>query len=174
MIPRFAFLLTHTPPAQQNFAGINPAVLAMAEEALDEKSKRGYKTLAVCVEKRDQSWKLMGLISILDPPRVDTAMTVQQCSELGVEVKMITGDQGLIAIEVARQLNLPNLAIFEKEVFNNNSRVVDQAGGFGILCERAGGFAGVSPEHKHRVVTALQDRGHFVGMTGDGVNDVSA
>ena len=79
---------------------------------------------------------------------------------------MITGDQRLIAVEVARQLQLPNLTIFEKDVFNDNNPVVNQAGGFDILCEKAGGFAGVSPEHKHRVVTALQDRGHFVGMTG--------
>ena len=92
----------------------------------------------------------------------------------GVEVKMITGDQRLIAVEVARQLQLPNTLIFEKDVFNPNSTVTDQAGGFGVLCERAGGFAGVSPEHKHRVVTALQNRGHFVGMTGDGVNDAPA
>ena len=87
---------------------------------------------------------------------------------------MITGDQRLIAVEVARQLQLPNTLIFEKDVFNPNSTVTDQAGGFGVLCERAGGFAGVSPEHKHRVVTALQNRGHFVGMTGDGVNGAPA
>mmetsp|Transcript_27096 Transcript_27096/g.45163 ORF Transcript_27096/g.45163 Transcript_27096/m.45163 type:complete len:939 (+) Transcript_27096:3-2819(+) len=162
------------PPVIMNYTGVDPEVFALAEEALDEKSERGYKTLAVAVEMEDESWKLLGFISILDPPRSDTGETVQRCNELGVEVKMITGDQRLIAVEVARQLNFQNLAIFEKDVFNNNSHVVDQAGGFGILCERAGGFAGVSPEHKHRVVTALQDRGHFVGMTGDGVNDAPA
>lgn len=140
---------------------------------MTEKSERGYKTLAVCLKLDEDMWKLVGLISILDPPRSDTALTVQRCNELGVEVKMITGDQRLIAIEVARQLKLQNLAIFEKDVFNSNSHVADQAGGFPRLCEQAGGFAGVSPEHKHRVVTALQGRGHFVGMTGDGVNDVS-
>ena len=145
----------------------------MAEKALTEKSERGYKTLGVCIMIDEESWKLLGFISVLDPPRSDTALTVHRCNELGVEVKMITGDQRLVAVEVARQLKFQNLAIFEKDVFNSNSKIVDSAGGFGVLCEIAGGFAGVSPEHKHRVITALQDRGHFVGMTGDGVNDVS-
>lgn len=77
---------------------------------------------------------------------------------------MITGDQRLIAVEVARQLGLPNSLFFDKEVFHPNSLVANQAGGFENLCEQAGGFAGVSPEHKHRVVTSLQNRGHFVGM----------
>lgn len=135
---------------------------------MNEKSERGFKTLAVCLKTDDATWKLLGFCAILDPPRSDTRATVEKCQELGVDVKMITGDQRLIAVEVARQLNLSNLAIFEKDVFNANSHVVDQAGGFGPLCEKAGGFAGVSPEHKHRVVTALQQRGRKVGMTGDG------
>ena len=107
---------------------------------------------------------MLGFISILDPPRSDTAQTVATCRELGVDVKMITGDQRLIAVEVARQLGLPNSLFFDKEVFHPNSLVANQAGGFENLCEQAGGFAGVSPEHKHRVVTSLQNRGHFVGM----------
>lgn len=162
------------PPVLMTYEGVDPETYQKAQAALNEKSERGYKTLGVAIQVDEHSWKLLGFISILDPPRSDTAETVERCRELGVEVKMITGDQRLIAIEVARQLKLPNTLIFEKDVFNSNSNVVDQAGGFGILCERAGGFAGVSPEHKHRVVTALQNRGHFVGMTGDGVNDAPA
>jgi len=149
-------------------------VFRTAQAALNEKSERGFKTLAICVQNGDVSWKLLGFLAILDPPRSDTALTIKRCKELGVDVKMITGDQRLIAVEVARQLQLPNTLMFDKEVFGANSRVADEAGGFDVLCERAGGFAGVSPEHKHRVVTSLQGRGHFVGMTGDGVNDAPA
>ena len=170
------------PPVLFNYSGVDKDLLARAQKALNEKSGRGYKTLAVCIGNNpeatsgttEDSWKLLGLIAILDPPRHDTAQTIKNCNQLGVEVKMITGDQRLIAMEVARQLELHNNMFFEKDVFSPNSHVVDQAGGFGALCERAGGFAGVSPEHKHRVVTALQARGHFVGMTGDGVNDAPA
>jgi len=162
------------PPVLFGYSGIDPDIHDRAQASLTERSERGFKTLAVCTAVDENEWKLLGLISILDPPRSDTAQTVKKCNELGVEVKMITGDQRLIAIEVARQLQLPNLLMFEKEVFNANSQIVDQAGGFGALCEKAGGFAGVSPEHKHRVVTSLQERGHFVGMTGDGVNDAPA
>lgn len=162
------------PPVLMNFSGIDGETYERAQKALNELSGRGYKTLAVSLQVDENEWKLLGLIAILDPPRSDTAHTVQKCIELGVDVKMITGDQRLIAIEVARQLKLPSLAIFDKEAFQPNSSTVAQAGGFGALCEKAGGFAGVSPEHKHRVVTALQQRGHFVGMTGDGVNDAPA
>ncbi len=58
---------------------------------MTEKSERGYKTLAVAIELGESEWKLLGFISILDPPRSDTAHTVAKCAELGVEVKMITG-----------------------------------------------------------------------------------
>ncbi|GMI29748.1 hypothetical protein TeGR_g14678 [Tetraparma gracilis] len=73
---------------------------------------------------------------------------------------------GLVAL-------MANLSIFDADVFNGASSAAGQAGGFDELCEHAGGFAGVSPENKHRVVCALQKR-HFVGMTGDGVNDAPA
>jgi magnesium-transporting ATPase (P-type) len=72
------------------------------------------------------TWKLLGFLSILDPPRHDTARTVAKCNELGVEVKMITGDQRLIAVEVARQLGLPNTLIFDKDVFLADSKVASK------------------------------------------------
>lgn len=154
------------PPVLMGYSGVSNEVYQKAAASLTELSERGFKTLAVSIEVDESEWKLLGFIAILDPPRSDTAHTVAKCNELGVEVKMITGDQRLIAVEVARQLQLPNKLFFEKEVFNAQSKIVDEAGGFEALCEKAGGFAGVSPEHKHRVVTALQSKGHFVGMTG--------
>ena len=159
------------PPVLMNYAGISRETYKKAQEALGAKSKRGFKTLAVSVQSGEDSWKLLGLLSILDPPRSDTAQTISSCNSLGVEVKMITGDQKLIAVEVAKQLGLPNGLFFDKEAFHPNSHAANKAGGFANLCEMAGGFASVSPENKHKVVTSLQSKDHVVGMTGDGVND---
>ena len=162
------------PPVLMTFGGVDSDTYAKAKQALDEKSARGFKTLAVCVQQDVDTWQLVGFLAILDPPRSDTAHTVSKCDELGVEVKMITGDQKLIAVEVAKQLGLKNNLFFDKEVFHPNSHAANRAGGFANLCEKAGGFASVSPEHKHRVVTSLQSKDHVVGMTGDGVNDAPA
>ena len=162
------------PPVLMAFSGVDKDTFRKAKKALDEKSSRGFKTLAVCIQRQEDTWELVGFLAILDPPRSDTAHTVSKCNELGVEVKMITGDQKLIAVEVAKQLGLPNGLFFDKDVFHPNSHAANKAGGFANLCETAGGFASVSPEHKHRVVTSLQSKGHVVGMTGDGVNDAPA
>jgi Ca2+-transporting ATPase len=111
---------------------------------------------------------LIGLVGIIDPPRPEIRDSIRVCRAAGVQVKMLTGDHRGTAAAIARDLGL------EGEVCDG--RVIDGAQGdaLGDLVERTVVFARVSPEHKLRIVEALQTRGHVVAMTGDGVNDAPA
>jgi len=145
---------------------------------MDECAARGLKTLAIAAslvrdDESQTTWTMLGYLALLDPPRSDTEATIVEAQKRGVEVKMISGDQRKIVIEVAKRLHMKT-NIFGPEVFFNSNDVVDRAGGLGNLAMSANGFAGVHPEHKYKVVEALQSCGHTVGMTGDGVNDAPA
>jgi H+-transporting ATPase len=119
------------------------------------------------------NWRFLGILPLYDPPREDAAQTISEAQAHGIKVKMITGDNVAIGREIARQLGLgtkiqPASDIFPKEGECELSGVmVDKI-------EQADGFAEVFPEHKYNIVKALQDRGHLVAMTGDGVNDAPA
>lgn len=120
------------------------------------------------------SWTVLGILPMFDPPREDSKVTIERANEKGVTVKMVTGDDTAIAIETARQLGMgttiiPAADVFPKDMDPNNvpSQIVE-------AIERADGFARVFPEHKYAIVKALQSRGHIVAMTGDGVNDAPA
>ncbi|HZE16621.1 MAG TPA: plasma-membrane proton-efflux P-type ATPase, partial [Mycobacterium sp.] len=129
----------------------------------------GYRSLGVARTDDDHTWRLMGVLALADPPRDDSAATITAAQELGVEVKMVTGDQVAIGREIARQVGLGEHIL--------DAATLDAAAGDGQLgtrVEAADGFAQVFPEHKYRIVRLLQARGHIVGMTGDGVNDAPA
>jgi H+-transporting ATPase len=121
-------------------------------------------------------WAYVGIIAIFDPPRDDSAQTIKKALDLGVMVKMITGDQLAIGKETARRLgmgtNMYDAHIFEEK----NSKTIQVTAGKELseLLEEIDGVAGVMPEHKYAFVKLLQERGHIVGMTGDGVNDAPA
>ncbi|MHC1588443.1 MAG: HAD-IC family P-type ATPase, partial [Methermicoccaceae archaeon] len=149
-----------------------PQVLAqMAGEdvsaQVDALAERGYRTIAVAVDTGD-GWRLAGLIPLHDPPRPDSAKVLDEARQLGVEVKMLTGDHIAIAKEVASLLHLGSRIVNASEVaekpYPEAARTIEQANG----------FAEVFPEHKYTIVDALQKHGHIVGMTGDGVNDAPA
>ncbi|RUP43095.1 hypothetical protein BC936DRAFT_137620 [Jimgerdemannia flammicorona] len=133
---------------------------------------RGLRALGVArtVPGDLERYQLVGMISLLDPPRPDSALTIRECKFLGVDVKMITGDQLIIAKEVAHRLGMGRVILDANHLVDPNKseeEVTDH-------CERADGFAQVIPEHKYRVVELLQKKGLLVGMTGDGVNDAPA
>jgi H+-transporting ATPase len=121
-----------------------------------------------------------GILTFLDPPRPDTKDTIARSRKYGVGVKMITGDHGLIAKEMARMLDLgddiqtpENLPTFPasgdpKDIPN------DLGVKYGPMIEHADGFAQVFPEHKYLIVEALRQAGWTTAMTGDGVNDAPA
>ncbi|XP_057548948.1 ATPase 10, plasma membrane-type-like isoform X2 [Amaranthus tricolor] len=118
-------------------------------------------------------WTFCGLLPLFDPPRHDSAETIQRALNLGVCVKMITGDQLAIAKETGRRLGMgtnmyPSSSLFGHDKDGNVALPVDE------LIEKADGFAGVFPEHKYEIVKILQEKNHVVGMTGDGVNDAPA
>ncbi|KEH39623.1 putative proton-exporting ATPase [Medicago truncatula] len=149
---------------------------------IDKFAERGLRSLAVgkqeVPEKSKESsggpWTFVGLLPLFDPPRHDSAETIRRALNLGVNVKMITGDQLAIGKETGRRLGMgsnmyPSSSLLgEHKDASIASLPVDE------LIEKADGFAGVFPEHKYEIVKRLQDRKHIVGMTGDGVNDAPA
>ncbi|XP_076931047.1 ATPase 8, plasma membrane-type-like [Bidens hawaiensis] len=154
--------------------------LKRAQEVIDGFASRGLRSLAVArqtvPEKTKESagtpWEFVGLLPLFDPPRHDSAKTIRRALELGVKVKMITGDQLAIGKETGRRLGMgtdmyPSSSILSEGGYNNSSAIDD-------LIEKADGFAGVFPEHKYEIVKRLQQRKHICGMTGDGVNDTPA
>ncbi|NCR09458.1 MAG: plasma-membrane proton-efflux P-type ATPase [Microcystis aeruginosa LG13-11] len=140
-------------------------------QIIEDYAKKGYRALGVAKTNPQGQWQFLGIISLFDPPRVDSQLTLQTALKLGVPVKMITGDQVLIAKETARQLGLGNNILDAKifrEVPPNQLGTLDEQ----IL--GADGFGQVFPEDKYHIVDVLQKTDHIVGMTGDGVNDAPA
>ncbi|KAF9197880.1 hypothetical protein BGZ49_001491 [Haplosporangium sp. Z 27] len=147
--------------------GHDPAV-----KAFNALARRGLRALGVArtVAGTDDQWQLVGLISLLDPPREDSAETIARCQNMGIEVKMVTGDQQVIAKEVAHRLGLGRV-ILDPSIINNPDLAEYEVSD---RFYKADGFAEVTPENKYRIVEVLQQRGLLVGMTGDGVNDAPA
>ncbi len=135
--------------------------------ATAEFARRGQRALAVA-RADDGAWRLSGVLAIADPPREDSRATLEQARALGVEVKMVTGDRVEIAREIAVEVGMGEQVL--------ESSAIERLEGEELAkrVEDADGFAQVVPEDKHRIVKALQARGHIVGMTGDGVNDAPA
>jgi H+-transporting ATPase len=111
------------------------------------------------------------MLPLADPPRDDSAATIAAARDLGVDVKMVTGDQVAIGKEIARQVGLGQ-QILDAAALGAEDQ--DNAPALAARVAAADGFAQVFPEHKYRIVRLLQARGHIVGMTGDGVNDAPA
>eukprot|EP00658_Telonema_sp_P-2_P083326 TRINITY_DN8996_c0_g1_i1.p1 TRINITY_DN8996_c0_g1~~TRINITY_DN8996_c0_g1_i1.p1 ORF type:complete len:1094 (-),score=361.29 TRINITY_DN8996_c0_g1_i1:311-3592(-) len=126
-----------------------------------------------------KGWRLAGFITFLDPPRPDSAHVIRMAREFGVEVKMITGDAGPIAVEMCKNIGLGhNILIGEEQLAELPVKTLmeDKTLGeqYGQICLDSNGFAQVLPEHKFLIVAALQQEEYIVGMCGDGVNDAPA
>uniref|UniRef100_A0A0D3FBM0 Plasma membrane ATPase n=1 Tax=Oryza barthii TaxID=65489 RepID=A0A0D3FBM0_9ORYZ len=148
---------------------------------IDQYADRGLRSLGVSYqnvpekskESEGEPWQFVGLLPLFDPPRHDSADTIRRALHLGVNVKMITGDQLAIGKETARRLGMgtnmyPSTTLLGDKSSEMSGLPIDE------LIEKADGFAGVFPEHKYEIVKRLQDRKHICGMTGDGVNDAPA
>ena len=147
---------------------------AQAIEALEaqvnESALKGYRTLAVARGPETGTPALLGMVSLFDPPRPDAKQLISELRDLGVSVKMLTGDALAVASEIAQGVGLPNI-----QRVSDLKAASAQAGNAAIdLLAGADGFAEVYPEDKFIVVQHLQAAGHVTGMTGDGVNDAPA
>jgi H+-transporting ATPase len=136
-------------------------VPADARNLVDDLAGRGHRVIAVAIGS-PHSLRLAGLIAISDPPREDSAGLIVALREMGVRTVMVTGDSAVTAAAIAEKVGIVG-ALCPLE------RLPDalSADAFGI-------FARVVPEAKYRLVKALQNRGHVVGMCGDGTNDAPA
>ncbi|KAL9270177.1 ATPase 8, plasma membrane-type-like protein, partial [Drosera capensis] len=125
-------------------------------------------------ESAGDPWEFVGLLPLFDPPRHDSAETIRRALDLGVNVKMITGDQLAIAKETGRRLGMGTNMYPSSSLLGQSKDESIAAIPVEELIEKADGFAGVFPEHKYEIVKKLQERKHICGMTGDGVNDAPA
>jgi H+-transporting ATPase len=148
--------------------------LEKASRTVDNLASNGYRTIGVAVAEGDGPWAFLGILPLLDPPRPDSKSTIARARAYGVKVKMVTGDNVAIARQIASELDMgtniqPATELFPGDVTKGQipldaAEKIDEADGFGQ----------VFPEHKYAIVKILQENGHIVGMTGDGVNDAPA
>jgi H+-transporting ATPase len=146
-------------------------VKAAVEKAVNEFAGRGFRSLGVARADEENKWQFAGVLPLFDPPREQAKATIASARQMGVDVKMVTGDQIAIARETSRALGLGTNILDASGLGDIKHHETAQAA---EAIEKADGFAQVFPEHKFHIVDVLQQRGHIVGMTGDGVNDAPA
>ncbi|HET6872877.1 MAG TPA: cation-transporting P-type ATPase, partial [Sporolactobacillaceae bacterium] len=153
------------------------------EEAIDTLGRKALRSIAVAfkplyndkvvteAEEVERGLTFVGLQGMIDPPRPEVKQSIAECRAAGIKTVMITGDHAVTASAIARQLT----------ILPENGKVVDGAQLSTMTDEQLENqvediyvYARVSPEHKLRIVKALQKNGHIVAMTGDGVNDAPA
>ena len=151
-------------------------------QQIDAMARRGQRVLAIAVKSvRDDHRELkfadleagltlMGMVGMIDPPREDAIQAVRQCQSAGIQVKMITGDHAVTAVAIGAQMNIGD---GEKVLTGHAMETMDE-NALRAIVDEVDIFARSSPEHKLRLVKAMQANGQVVAMTGDGVNDAPA
>jgi len=162
---------------------IDSSIVKNVQEAIDDLASQALRTIAVgykmisspsqYLHERDleKELTLIGLQGIIDPPRPEVKDAVAECRIAGIRTIMITGDHVSTASAIAKQLGIytgKELVIEGRELNEMNVQELED------IVENVAVFARVSPEHKLKIVKALQNKGHVVAMTGDGVNDAPA
>ena len=145
-------------------------------ETVRRMASEGFRVLAVAdkagaiLENAERDMTFLGLVGMIDPPRPEAAAAIRTCERAGIRVVMITGDHPITAQAVARELGL-----FKTGRVTSGAELEEMSEAqFALDVDKIDVYARVSPVHKLRVVTALQEKGHIVAMTGDGVNDAPA
>jgi magnesium-transporting ATPase (P-type) len=165
---------------QQDASG-QPLDVAAWEARMDAAARDGQRVLALArcdtpasttalsMDDITQRFTLLGLVGLIDPPREEAIAAVAECQCAGIRVKMITGDHAVTAAAIGRQLGLnAGQAVTGDEIAKLDDLALQR------VAMETDVFARASPEHKLRLVDALQAQGELVAMTGDGVNDAPA
>ncbi|GAB7388075.1 calcium-translocating P-type ATPase, SERCA-type [Bacillaceae bacterium] len=162
---------------------LTPSLRREVEQAIDALAGQALRNLAIAYrevspgeriaaeEDAERELVFLGLSGMIDPPREEVKEAIRECKQAGIKTVMITGDHRKTAEAIAVQLGIltPGSCVIDGRELNELS---DEA--LAEQVETISVFARVSPEHKLRIVKALQRRGHVVAMTGDGVNDAPA
>ena len=161
------------PQVIMEMAGLTDEETRHAQKVVDGFAEQGYRALGVArKEQGTQQWQFLGILSLFDPPREDSAQTIASARARGVNVKMVTGDNQAIAKQISGKLGLGMNILPASALSLDMDGHRDAADGERV--EKTDGFAEVFPEHKFAIVRLLQARNHITGMTGDGVNDAPA
>jgi Ca2+-transporting ATPase len=166
--------------AEGRLDGVAPLDSAAWLEAASRMAAEGLRVLAVAQRRLsaapddplqlEQGLELLGLVGLLDPPRAEAAAAVAQCKLAGITPVMITGDHPATALAIARRLGISDAG----GVLTGTELGVLAPGALRAAVAQTRVYARVAPEQKIHIVQALQARGEFVAMTGDGVNDAPA
>ncbi|MCM3237783.1 calcium-translocating P-type ATPase, SERCA-type [Heyndrickxia oleronia] len=162
---------------------LNEELINAIESSVEHLASMALRTIAIAfkpiqeqtviINERDAEKGLtfVGIQGMIDPPRPEVKQAIKECREAGIKTIMITGDHAITARSIAGQLG----------IFRGKEKVMEGAelnklslDALEDVVEDVAVFARVSPEHKLKIVKALQNRGHIVAMTGDGVNDAPA
>ena len=145
---------------------LNDSDKELIDNKIKEFSVKGFRTIAVAV--KDDKWSFAGIIPLNDKPRPDSKKLITDLKSLGIQVKMLTGDNIDTAKEIAREVGIGDNILDVKSLSNLDEKSSSE------LIISHDGFAGVFPKNKYEIVKTLQRSGYHVGMTGDGVNDAPA
>ena len=165
-VPLDADLRATISTTKDRFASAGLRVLGMAMRELPAKGELDSDDLI------ERELVFLGLVAMYDPPRPEVAAAVEKCRRAGIRIVMITGDDGLTAESIARRLTLVQ-SERPRIITGSELESLDDAALTAALQDEVI-FARVAPEHKLRVVVALQQLGYVVAVTGDGVNDAPA
>jgi magnesium-transporting ATPase (P-type) len=167
---------------QKNDQLDSPINLDYWQQQIENMAKKGQRVLAIAYKHirhdhheleftdLESELTLIGIVGMIDPPRDEAIHAVHRCQTAGIQVKMITGDHAVTAVAIAKQMGIGD----GKKVLNGHEIEVMNESQLRAVVDEIGVFARSSPEHKLRLVKAMQSNGHVVAMTGDGVNDAPA